>query len=113
MIFYIILYIFIVYNLLNLNYKYILIINIFCNSMLRTTFQRLNNLSLTLSFLSSSSKFHAPKVIRSKFQIKEKKKINHDSYVYKLVWAGPKFKLGIGQHFRILEHLKTWEYPEG
>jgi hypothetical protein len=81
--------------------------------MLIAPFQRLNSLSLALSFLSSSSKFHAPKVITSKFQIKEKKKINHDSYVYKLVWAGPKFKLGIGQHFRISEHLKTWEHPEG
>jgi NAD(P)H-flavin reductase len=48
---------------------------------------------------------------KSKLQIVEKKAINHDSYIYSLKWAGPKFKFDIGQHFRIIQHLKTNDHP--
>lgn len=30
-----------------------------------------------------------------------------------MAWAGPKFNLGIGQHFKIVETIPTWEFPEG
>ncbi len=42
-----------------------------------------------------------------------KRKINHDCYIYDLKWAGPYFYLGIGQHFRIIENIPTYDHPEG
>lgn len=51
--------------------------------------------------------------IKSMLRIKEKKKLNHDSYIYYLDWAGPKFPIKIGEHFKIIENIPTWEHPEG
>lgn len=64
--------------------------------------------SLTLSsnimssFSDSASTSSPSMPITSKFKILDKKIINHDCYIYMLGWAGPKFKLSIGQHFRIV-----------
>lgn len=43
----------------------------------------------------------------------EKKPINHDCYIYKLKFDDKSFELGIGQHFRITEFIKTYEASEG
>lgn len=68
--------------------------------MLRIITNRLKNLAQTLTYASSSSSTPTP--IRSKFIITAKKAINHDCYIYNLSWAGPKFTMKIGQHFRII-----------
>lgn len=67
--------------------------------MLRMSSIRLQNLALTFSssFLSSSASFqNQPEPISSKLKILDKRVLNHDCYIYKLGWAGPKFKLRIG-----------------
>lgn len=47
------------------------------------------------------------KPIVSKLQISEKTAINHDCYIYKLKFVDEEFALQIGQHFRIIENIKT------
>lgn len=46
-------------------------------------------------------------------EIIEKIPLNHDCYVYKLKFIGQAFQLTIGEHFRIVETIKTIEHPEG
>lgn len=53
------------------------------------------------------------KHVKTQFQIANKRQINHDCYIYDLKWAGQKFNLGIGQHFRIVQQIPTWEHPDG
>jgi NAD(P)H-flavin reductase len=50
---------------------------------------------------------------KSKLEIVDKKKINHDCYIYSLKWADEPFFLSIGQHFRIVETIPTFDAPEG
>lgn len=45
--------------------------------------------------------------------IVEKTAVNHDCYLYKLKLEDNPFSLGIGQHFRIVETIKTYDNPEG
>lgn len=44
-------------------------------------------------------------------QIIAKTAVNHDSYIYKLKFVDQPFRLSIGQHFRIIETIKTYECP--
>jgi hypothetical protein len=39
--------------------------------------------------------------------------INHDCYLYRFKFVDGSFDLNIGEHFRILETIKTFEAPEG
>jgi hypothetical protein len=41
-------------------------------------------------------------------QLIDKKPINHDSYIFKLKFIDRPFRLGIGQHFRIVENIPTY-----
>ena len=60
------------------------------------------------------SRFRTPmQPINTQVQIADKKQINHDCYIYSLKWAGPRFDLSIGQHFRITETIPTAQCPEG
>lgn len=52
-------------------------------------------------------------IVHSKLQIAGIRKINHDTYIYDLKWAGDKIKLTIGQHIRFVENIKTHDAPEG
>ena len=54
-----------------------------------------------------------PDIIQSKLKIVQKRKINHDTYIYDFNWDGEKFKLCIGQHLRIVETIPTFDAPEG
>lgn len=56
---------------------------------------------------SLSNPFNKSTPTKSKLKIIDKTAINHDSYLYKLKWAGPTFPLTIGQHFRIIETIPT------
>lgn len=76
--------------------------------MLRMAKNRIESLALAITYMSSLS---TP--IVSKFLITDKKTINHDCYIYNLSWAGPKLCMTIGQHFRIVENIPTYEHPEG
>ncbi len=51
--------------------------------------------------------------IQTVAEIVQKKAINHDCYIYKFKFIDRPFDLGIGQHFRIVETIKTFEVPEG
>lgn len=45
--------------------------------------------------------------------ITAKHKVNHDSYIYSFQFSTEKILFQIGQHFRILQNLKTFDHPEG
>ena len=49
--------------------------------------------------------------IQSKFKIIDKEKINHDCYIYRFKFSGPKFALKIGHHFRIIAKVPTADHP--
>ena len=49
--------------------------------------------------------------IQTKFLIIGKDKLNHDCYIFRFKFDGPKFPLKIGHHFRIVKNLKTAEHP--
>lgn len=51
--------------------------------------------------------------IKTKFQIVGKDQVNHNCYIFKFKFAGPKFTLKNGQHFRISEFFPTPKHPEG
>lgn len=51
--------------------------------------------------------------IRTKFKIIDKEKINHDCYIYRFRFDGPKFPLNIGHHFRIKATIPTTDFPKG
>ena len=51
--------------------------------------------------------------MQSRLKIVQKRKINHDTYIYDFSWASDKFKLAIGQHLRIVETIPTHDAPDG
>jgi hypothetical protein len=42
-----------------------------------------------------------------------KRKLNHDCYIFSFRFTGKKIYFGIGQFFRIIKVLKTYDHPEG
>ena len=49
--------------------------------------------------------------IQTTAEIISKTPINHDSYIYKLKYVDMPLELGIGEHFRICETIKTFDSP--
>lgn len=45
--------------------------------------------------------------------ITRKQKINHDCYVFSYQFTGEKIQFSIGQFFRIIKTLPTYDHPEG
>lgn len=45
--------------------------------------------------------------------ITAKQKVNHDCYVFSFRFTAQPIHFAIGQHFRIIQFLKTHEHPEG
>lgn len=45
--------------------------------------------------------------------ILSKTPVNHDCYLYQFKFVDGSFDLNIGEHFRIVETIKTYEAPEG
>jgi hypothetical protein len=71
---------------------------------------RMKMLNKLIAFSTSSIKAEP---VQTTLQIVDKKAINHDCYIYKLKFTDARFDLSIGQHFRIVETIKTFETPEG
>jgi hypothetical protein len=67
---------------------------------------RRSNLLYLSRFLFGAGSSGEP--ILTAAQIVDKKAINHDSYIYKLKFIDRAFQLGIGEHFRIIETIKTY-----
>lgn len=67
--------------------------------------------SLQLSKFLYSSLPYAP--IQTAATIISKTKINHDCYIYRLKFIDHPFELKVGEHFRIIETIKTFSSPEG
>jgi len=44
--------------------------------------------------------------------ILQKRQVNHDCYIFTLGLPHP-IAFQMGEHFRIIQHLKTHEHPEG
>lgn len=51
--------------------------------------------------------------MKTKFEIIGREQVNHNCYIFKFKFAGPKFPLKMSQHFRISEFFPTHKAPQG
>ena len=80
---------------------------------MKGSIKRLYTLVHNIKYFAQHNAMQPIQPIKSKLRIVEKTTINHDCYIYLLEWAGPSFPLTIGQHFRIVETIPTFDVPEG